>query len=639
MNETNFPPLWNGTFEYSPIGTQSTIGAGGGGDGTTFVGWRWFNVGSPAINGFTGTIVDAGNYKGGTPGSHAFRMDVVNTGTPTNFDYALDINNNRISVTPGQHYSLSFDLALVSLSGGTEQFEGAIQEFDVNGTYLGNAVLYHPTLPTDQTFHHYTVGYLASANVAKVNIAFRPRDPGYSATLVLDNVAFGPYISVANTVTVYRAAGSATQVKMAKIMSYEPLGLTFVTNSATTANGATLTTDANTIYVPASGVDDSFSYTVTDGYGNNGTGTVIVKVGAPTGSPAVSFPNGDFTGNPISTASGGGTGGFISTTTFADWRLFSVGSPAADHFSGTLIDASTTDSHIVQGGVPGTPAMRLDLNQTTNAGANHGLDRDNARSAVIHGVTYTVSFDAALYGYTGGALNFQVALPEYDGASNYLGQVIFTPTLDSAFRTYTYSWTPQYSATVNIAGPGFHPWDVGYAIAVGIGNVKLHAPVAANLVTNRVSGNPLQVSISGLMAGATDTENHPLTFVGTSATTTNGSTLSNDGTYITVPANTVADSFTYEITDGLGATNFATVAIAVTGGMSSTPTNIVFSVSGGNTLNLTWPGSHLGWFAQSNSVSLADTNHWFDIIGSDAVTNLNILMNHTGNVFYRLRHP
>jgi hypothetical protein len=116
--------------------------------------------------------------------------------------------------------------------------------------------------------------------------------------------------------------------------------------------------------------------------------------------------------------------------------------------------------------------------------------------------------------------------------------------------------------------------------------------------------------------------------------------LSNDGTYITVPANTVADSFTYKITDGLGATNFATVSIAVTGGTSSTPTNIVFSVSGGNTLNLTWPGSHLGWFAQSNSVSLADTNYWFDIIGSDAVTNLSIPISPAlPKVFYRLRLP
>jgi hypothetical protein len=196
MNETNFPPLWNGSFEYSPIGTQFTIGAGGGGAGTTFVGWRWFNVGSPAINGFTGTIVDAGNYKGGTPGSHAFRMDVDNTGKPAAFDYALDCDDAKVPVVIGKHYTLSFDLELDGVSGGTELCEVSIAEFDASGAFLGNVLGYTPTLPTDQTFHHYSVDYVPQhATTAKVNIAFRPRNPGYVAALVLDNVAlFGPYI-------------------------------------------------------------------------------------------------------------------------------------------------------------------------------------------------------------------------------------------------------------------------------------------------------------------------------------------------------------------------------------------------------------------------------------------------------------
>ena len=79
---------------------------------------------------------------------------------------------------------------------------------------------------------------------------------------------------------------------------------------------------------------------------------------------------------------------------------------------------------------------------------------------------------------------------------------------------------------------------------------------------------------------------------------------------------------------------------SINSGMSSTPTNIVFSVSGGNTLHLTWPGSYLGWIAQSNSVSLANTNYWFDIAGSASVTNLNIPISPaTPQVFYRLRLP
>ncbi|MGN6642522.1 MAG: hypothetical protein ACTHKU_05920, partial [Verrucomicrobiota bacterium] len=66
---------------------------------------------------------------------------------------------------------------------------------------------------------------------------------------------------------------------------------------------------------------------------------------------------------------------------------------------------------------------------------------------------------------------------------------------------------------------------------------------------------------------------------------------------------------------------------------------VTFSVSGGN-LNLNWPGSHLGWIAQSNSVALADTNFWFDIAGSATVTNLSIPIDPaTPKVFYRIRKP
>ncbi len=639
VDVATLPVPLNGSFEYSPMGTTSSIGTNSVVDSTTVVGWRLFSVGSPAIVGFTGTIVNAGNYTGGTPGSHAMRLIINNTGSPSGNDYALDTDNHRIPITPGNHYSLSFDLELDGTTGGTELCDVGIAEFDVNGTFLGAGLNYTPTLPTDQTFHHYSVGYLPqNPNATQIVIAFRPRNPGYSATLVLDNVVFGPYIPVANTVTFYRAAGSATQVKKAKIMSYEPLGLTLVTNSATTANGATLTTDTDTLYVPTSGVDDSFTYTVTDGYGNNGTGTVMVKVGAPTGSPAVAFPNGDFTANPIGTAIGAATNGISSTTTFANWRFFSVTGPtAADWFAAVIIDASTNGTDIVQGGVPGTSAVRFDIDQRTHIGADHGFDRNSARLTVTQGVTYTLSFDARNIGGTG---SLNVSMPEFNGSGAFTGsQVGFTPTLDSAFRIYTYSWTPQNAATVTIA-PAFRPNCPGATLALSIGNVKLHAPVAANLATNRASGSAMQVRIADLMAGATDDQNHPVTFAGTSVTTTNGKALSNDGTYISVPTNTVADSFTYQITDGLGATNFGTVSITVSGGMSSTPTNIVFSVSGGNTLNLTWPGSHLGWVAQSNSVNVANPSYWFNIPGSETVTNLNIPISPAmPNVFYRLRLP
>ena len=85
--------------------------------------------------------------------------------------------------------------------------------------------------------------------------------------------------------------------------------------------------------------------------------------------------------------------------------------------------------------------------------------------------------------------------------------------------------------------------------------------------------------------------------------------------------------------------NPANGTLAVVSGVANYPTNITATVSG-SALTLTWPQTHLGWYAQSNSVSLADTNFWFDIAGSQLATNLIITINPSQpNVFYRLRNP
>ena len=79
--------------------------------------------------------------------------------------------------------------------------------------------------------------------------------------------------------------------------------------------------------------------------------------------------------------------------------------------------------------------------------------------------------------------------------------------------------------------------------------------------------------------------------------------------------------------------------LVVASTVSSTSTNLNFTFSTG-TLTLTWPGDHLGWIAQSNSVNLGNSNYWFDILNSQSATNLVISINSaTSKVFYRLRYP
>jgi len=96
------------------------------------------------------------------------------------------------------------------------------------------------------------------------------------------------------------------------------------------------------------------------------------------------------------------------------------------------------------------------------------------------------------------------------------------------------------------------------------------------------------------------------------------------------PALTGGNAWSFNPTNGV---------LSVVSATASYPTKISFSVTGG-TLTLTWPATHLGWWAQSNSLGLANPSNWFDIPGSSSLTNLNIIPSSSRtNVFYRLRSP
>jgi autotransporter-associated beta strand protein len=79
--------------------------------------------------------------------------------------------------------------------------------------------------------------------------------------------------------------------------------------------------------------------------------------------------------------------------------------------------------------------------------------------------------------------------------------------------------------------------------------------------------------------------------------------------------------------------------LVVTSTASTNSTSLKISPGSGS-FTLTWPGDHLGWVAQSNSVDLANPGAWSDIPGSQLATNL--ILNVTPGspkVFYRLRYP
>lgn len=81
--------------------------------------------------------------------------------------------------------------------------------------------------------------------------------------------------------------------------------------------------------------------------------------------------------------------------------------------------------------------------------------------------------------------------------------------------------------------------------------------------------------------------------------------------------------------------------IAVASVVSTTPTNITFTVSGNN-LTLSWPVDHTGWFlqAQTNAPGIGIRTNWAIVPGSSSVNQVVTPINPAnGSVFYRLVAP
>jgi hypothetical protein len=85
----------------------------------------------------------------------------------------------------------------------------------------------------------------------------------------------------------------------------------------------------------------------------------------------------------------------------------------------------------------------------------------------------------------------------------------------------------------------------------------------------------------------------------------------------------------------------ATGVLSVIAGAVTTPTNLTYSVGGGQ-LTLSWPASHLGWILQeqTNALSIGISSNWSDVAGSASATQaVRPIDPASPTVFYRLRSP
>ena len=108
-----------------------------------------------------------------------------------------------------------------------------------------------------------------------------------------------------------------------------------------------------------------------------------------------------------------------------------------------------------------------------------------------------------------------------------------------------------------------------------------HAPpLAFGSAFFQLAGQPLAINIADLTWSDYDPDGEPVFFVGASATTSNGLPLTIQGTQILVPANSMADRFTYTNADTRGVTATGTATISII----TRPTSQV------NALDLSVPG-------------------------------------------------
>ncbi len=113
------------------------------------------------------------------------------------------------------------------------------------------------------------------------------------------------------------------------------------------------------------------------------------------------------------------------------------------------------------------------------------------------------------------------------------------------------------------------------------------APFAFGSDFFQLSGQSLAINIADLMWNDYDPDGDPVSFVGVSATSTNGLVLSTNATQILIPANAAADGFSYTIADSHGATTTGTATISIITNVTSVGLSLDRVVDGTTTVNFT----------------------------------------------------
>jgi autotransporter-associated beta strand protein len=374
-----------------------------------------------------------------------------------------------------------------------------------------------------------------------------------------------------------------------------------------------------------SGVVNATSFFI----GHNGFGTVTQSGGNVTVGTVAHWATGSWASTATNTITGG---------TLTAQRIYNYSTTPTNYFTlilngGVLKTAASTTNLLDNGGLGG-PEMAVQLGST-------GATIDTSLSSA----TIERPLDD-LSGQVGQLTKIGANILTLANNNTYTGTTtVSNGTLLVNGAISTGAVAVMSGATLGGSGiiGGAVTVESGGTLQSGSGGTNIATLIINNALTNAAGSTTFMKidqasSTNDVVAGLT-----AVSFDGTLTVTNLGGTFVGGESYQLFSAGSYNGNFT--------ATNLPVITplnwnwnptngtLSVVSGTATTPTNITYSVSG-STLTLTWPGSHLGWFAQSNSVNLEDTNYWFNISGSETATNLVITMDPTlTNVFYRLRMP
>jgi hypothetical protein len=350
----------------------------------------------------------------------------------------------------------------------------------------------------------------------------------------------------------------------------DPLVIDSFTNG--TNGTVSLGNNGQLTYTPDAGFTgaDSFTYTVTDGAGNQDTATVSVNVGeAPntdpdavndTASTVAGTPvfvdvlanDSDPENDPLSIDSWtNGTNGTVSLGTNGQLQYApNAGFTGADSFTYTVTD-----------GNGGMDTATVTVQVDPGAPPNTDPDAVNDTASTVQGTPVTVNVLAN----DSDPENDPLVIDSFtDGTNGTVslgtnGQLTYTPNAGfTGVDSFTYTITDgnggMDTATVNVT--------------VGMGQQNSD-PDAVNDTASTVVGTPVFVDV---LANDSDPENDPLVIDSFTDGTNGTVSLGTNGQLQYTPnaGFTGADSFTYTVTDGNGGMDTATVTVQVDPG---TPPN------------------------------------------------------------------